>query len=89
MKVRLLGLACSLAALAALAGAASSYSVKFYDSVKIGTTELKPGDYKIEMQGDKAVFKKGKSVVEVPATVAQTAFGPMVIAACEQYLPER
>ena len=52
-----------------IASAASSYSVKFYQSVQIGATELKPGDYKVEMQGDKAVFKSGKNVVEVPATL--------------------
>jgi len=53
----------------AAASAASSYSVKFDQPVTIGATELKPGDYKVEMQGDKAVFKSGKNVVEVPATL--------------------
>lgn len=52
-----------------IASAASSYAVKFYQPVQIGSTELKPGDYKVEMQGDKAVFKSGKNVVEVPATL--------------------
>jgi hypothetical protein len=60
----------SVAALAlGVASAASSYSVKLYDSVWIGGTQLKAGDYKVEMQGDKAVFKNGKSVIEVPATL--------------------
>jgi hypothetical protein len=64
----------SLATLAlGIASAASSYSVKFTDSVWIGGTQLKPGDYKVEMQGDKAVFKSGKNVaVEVPATLEQS-----------------
>jgi hypothetical protein len=53
-----------------VASAASSYSVKFYDSVWVGGTELKAGDYKVEVQGDKAVFKTGKSVIEVPAALA-------------------
>ena len=52
-----------------IASAASSYSLKLYDSVWIGTTQLKAGDYKVEIQGDKAVFKMGKSVVEIPATM--------------------
>jgi hypothetical protein len=61
-----------IAALAlGVASAASSYSLKLYDSVWIGTTQLKAGEYKVEMQADKAVFKLGKSVVEVPATFAK------------------
>lgn len=63
----------SLATLAlGVAGAASSYSVKFREPVSIGATELKAGDYKVEMQGDKAVFKSGKTVVEVPATLEKS-----------------
>ena len=53
-----------------VASAASGYSVKLFEPVMVGTTELKPGDYKVEMQGDKAVFKSSKGTVEVPATMA-------------------
>lgn len=68
--MKLIKLAFSFATLAlAAASAASSYSVKFYQPVQIGATEFKPGDYKVEMQGDKAVFRSGKNVVEVPATL--------------------
>jgi hypothetical protein len=52
-----------------IASAASNYSVKLYDSMWIGATQLKPGDYTIEMKGDKAVFRTGKKMVEVPATM--------------------
>src|ERR1700741_1843773 len=52
-----------------VASAASSHNVDLKKSVTIGTTQLQPGSYKVEMQGDKAVFKTGKSVVEVPATL--------------------
>jgi len=52
----------------AVASAASGYSVKVYDSIWIGTTQIKAGDYTIQMEGDKAIFKSGKNVVEVPAT---------------------
>ena len=51
------------------ASAASSHSVDLRHSVTIGSTELQAGSYKVEMQGDKAVFKAGKNVVEVPATL--------------------
>jgi len=70
--MKFIKLTCGLATLAlGIAGAASSYSVKLSDSVSVGGTQLKAGEYKVEMQGDKAVFKIGKSVIEVPATVGK------------------
>ncbi len=68
--MKLMKVTFSLATLAlGVASAASSYNVKLYDPMWIGSTQLKAGDYKVEMQGDKAVFKSGKNVVEVPATM--------------------
>jgi hypothetical protein len=55
-----------------IASAASSYSVKLNDSVSIGSTQMKVGEYKVEMQGSKAVFKIGKTAVEVPATLVKS-----------------
>jgi hypothetical protein len=43
--------------------------VRLPDPVSIGGTQFKAGDYKVEVQGDKAVFKSGRKAVEVPATV--------------------
>ena len=57
---------------AGIAAAASTYDVKLYDSVWVGSTELKKGDYKVEMKGDKAVFMSGKNAIEVPATVSKS-----------------
>jgi hypothetical protein len=40
--------------------------------MSVGAVQLKAGDYTVEIQGDKAVFKDGRSgkkVVEIPATV--------------------
>jgi hypothetical protein len=60
----------SIATLAlGVASAASSYDIKLYDPMWVGATQLKPGDYTVEMQGDKAVFKSGKKVIEIPATL--------------------
>jgi hypothetical protein len=53
-----------------VASAASVYKVTLYNSLWIGQTELKAGDYKVEMQGNKAMFISGKNTVEVPATMA-------------------
>ena len=49
-----------------VAGAAS-YSFTVTDPVWVGNTQLKPGEYKVEMQGGQAIFKSGKQAVEVPA----------------------
>lgn len=53
----------------AVATAASSYSVTLMDPTWVGQNQLKPGQYKVQVEGNKAVFKSGKNVVEVPATV--------------------
>ena len=55
-----------------LASAAAPYKVKIEAPLSIGSTELKAGEYKVEMQGDKAVFKTGKTVIEVPATTGKS-----------------
>jgi hypothetical protein len=54
-----------------IASAADPYNVTVLDAVSVGKTELKPGDYKVEMQGDKAVFTMGKKTVAVPATLSK------------------
>src|SRR4030088_651352 len=55
-----------------LPSGASSYKVTLTAPLSIGSTELKAGDYRVEMQGDKAVFKSGKMVIEVPATMGKS-----------------
>jgi hypothetical protein len=56
-------------ALAVASAASNSFHVNIEQPTWVGATELKPGDYKIEMEGDKAVMKLGKNVIEVPAKV--------------------
>jgi hypothetical protein len=48
---------------------AKSYSVKFSVPVTIGGTEIKAGEYKLEVVGDKAVIKSGRVVAESPVKV--------------------
>ncbi len=55
-----------------IATAASSYTVTFADAVSAGGIQLNAGNYKVEMPGDKAIFKQGKKTVEVPATLQTT-----------------
>ena len=51
---------------ASVAYAASSYHVTLSRTTRVNGTELKAGDYKVEVNGDKAVIKQGKTSVEAP-----------------------
>ena len=59
-------------ALAAYA-ASGSHRINIVSPVTQGTTTIQPGEYKVSVQGDKAVFTKGKEVVEIPVTVEEGA----------------
>jgi hypothetical protein len=52
-----------------VAYAASSYHVTLYKATTINGTQLKAGDVKLELQGDKVVIKQGKTSVESTVTV--------------------
>jgi hypothetical protein len=55
----------------ALAGLASakSYSITLFEPSVIGGTELKPGDYTLELKDEKVVIKKGKQISEAAVKV--------------------
>ena len=53
----------------AVASGASHYNLKLDSAQWAGDQQLKAGDYKVALVGDKAVFTSGKTVVEVPATL--------------------
>lgn len=61
----------------AIASAAASYRVTLFQPSVIAGTELKPGEYKIELKDNKAVVKGGKNVVEAKVKVetADQKFG--------------
>ena len=59
-------------ALAVVASAAAKYNVTLYEPSVVNGTQLKPGDYKVEIAGDKVIFKQGKTAVEVHAKVEDT-----------------
>ena len=65
MKKLLFGLGTFALAVAS----AGSYNLTLLDPASVGDAKLKAGAYKVEVVGDKAVFKMGKEVVEVPATI--------------------
>jgi len=58
-------------ALAVASAAPRFYHVTLSDPAMAGGTELKPGEYELQLQGDKVIFKSGKTVVEAPAKVEE------------------
>jgi hypothetical protein len=55
------------------ASAGSEYKVEFEQATKVGGTELKAGEYKVEVQDGKAIFKSGKSVVAQTSATVENA----------------
>jgi hypothetical protein len=47
----------------AAASAATKYDITLFQPTIVNGTELRPGDYKVEVEGDKAVFKQGKTLL--------------------------
>jgi hypothetical protein len=50
----------------AVASADTTYKVTFHQPSVVNGTELKPGDYKVELKDNTAVITKGKQSVEAP-----------------------
>jgi hypothetical protein len=64
----------------AIAGAASSHTFHMYQPATLAGTELKVGDYKIDVKDNKAVITRGKNSIEaqvkvetVPEKIASTS----------------
>jgi hypothetical protein len=53
----------------AIASAASSYHFSLFQPSMVAGKELKPGDYKVQLNGDKAIIKVGKETVEAAVKV--------------------
>ena len=56
----------------AVASAAASYNVTFYEPVTVDGAQVKPGSYKVELEGDKALIRESgekKVVTEAPVRV--------------------
>jgi hypothetical protein len=68
MKLSKLMLSFATLALA-VASAASSYRFSIFEPSFVAGHELQPGDYKVEVNGDKAMIKVGKQVVEASVKV--------------------
>lgn len=49
---------------------ATTYNVKVMETTNVHGTELKPGEYKLDVDNGKAVFRHGKTSVETAAKLA-------------------
>lgn len=56
----------------AVASAANGYRFTLLEKSTINGKELKPGDYKIELEGNKATFRNGKTVAEANVKIENT-----------------
>ena len=56
-----------------IASAASSYTVNLSYAASAGSKRLKPGTYKVQVEGNQVVFKQGKESISIPATVEKSA----------------
>jgi hypothetical protein len=56
-------------ALAVASAASNVYHVTLNGPASLGGKQFQAGEYKIQVEGNKAIIKSGKNVVEVPAKV--------------------
>ena len=56
-------------AVAVASAASKTYQVSIPSPAWIGTNELKPGTYALQLEGDQAVLRSGKTVLKVPAKI--------------------
>ena len=59
----------SFAVLGLALASAKSYKVSLYEPALAGSTELKPGDYQVSVNGQNAVLRAGKVESQVPVKV--------------------
>lgn len=59
----------ALLILALAIASASTHTVTLFQPSVVSGTELKPGDYKLTLESDKAIIQKGKEKVEATVKV--------------------
>src|SRR6185437_1411637 len=68
-----LKLSLCLATLALGIASAASYSVTLTSEISAGSTQLKAGQYKLEVEGNQAIFKQGSTSTAIPISVEKNA----------------
>ena len=59
----------SFALLGAAVASAKTYDITLHSPATIGARQIKGGDYKLELKGDRVLLKDGKTVEEFPVQV--------------------
>ena len=74
-------LALSVAALAVASASAKSYSIQLFEPAMVGNMALSPGEYKVDVDNQKAVIHNGKTRCEAPVKVenADTKYGSTTV----------
>ena len=67
MKVQRIAMGTTFAI--AIALGAANYHINFSKPAVVGDSELKSGEYKLELNGNKATLKNGKTTVEADVSV--------------------
>ena len=62
----------SFATIALAVSSAASYNVTIYEPAQAGDRQLKPGEYKLEVKDNVAVFSKGKEKIQTAVKVENT-----------------
>ncbi|MGD0775503.1 MAG: hypothetical protein ABSC05_22025 [Candidatus Solibacter sp.] len=64
---------------------ARSYTISLFEPAMVGSTELKPGNYKLEVNDQTAIIRQGKVQTESPVKVeeGETKFATTVV----RYVP--
>lgn len=80
MKKNIL-LAIGVAGLAVISASAKSYSVQLYEPAVLGNMTLKAGEYKVDVNDQKAVLSSGKVRCEAPVKVesAESKYGSTTV----------
>ena len=73
MKLGKLSLGLATLALGVASAASSTYKITIPSDTWAGDTQLKAGTYKVQVEGNQAVFVMGKQTIQVPASMENNA----------------
>ncbi|SRR5579883_264557 len=71
MKKKFL-IAIGVAGLSIASAKTKAYSIELFEPAMLGSTALPPGEYRVEVDGDKAVVRNGKLHGEAPVKIENT-----------------
>ena len=70
-SIKLLGTIVAFISIGLAAGTVSRYSITIGEPAEIGVRSVKPGEYSVEVEGNKATLKGGGTSIEMPVRVVE------------------